>query len=258
MRSQRRIPGTSGAAGSHRPPPPCSAPLASHRPPGPLPGRSGHRTVMLAQPRRPQPSPAQHAARSQASGDAGREERGQVSGTAGDSGEGMGLGAAMLLGMVPACRKCLRAAGRQARPCPGDAQGPGSVPALVMPAGSPAGGSPAAPRCLMPVPAPATGQIRGTAKPLCPAALPGRCAHCTGTRANPGQGMGWGEPRMSNPMQAGIGGMGRWAAAPPAARQAVGRPRRSLLGRQGPVVLQLCRVSLATPHSWPGVCTARS
>ncbi|XP_049659535.1 chordin isoform X3 [Accipiter gentilis] len=33
---------------------------------------------MLAQPRRPQPSPAQHAARSQASGDAGREERGQA------------------------------------------------------------------------------------------------------------------------------------------------------------------------------------
>lgn len=103
---------------------------------------------------------------------------------------GHGTRGAMLPGMVPACRKCWQGAGHQAWPCPGDAQGPGSVPALAMPAGRPAGGSPAVPRRL--VPTPATRQVPGMAKPLRPSALPGRGAHCVETRAKLGQGMGWG------------------------------------------------------------------
>lgn len=72
-------------------PSPASSLLSpAHVPPSPEPLLccSGHRAATLAQLHRPQPCPALRVAGSLASEDVGREERGQVSDTAGDCGEG--------------------------------------------------------------------------------------------------------------------------------------------------------------------------
>lgn len=72
-------------------PSPASSLLSpAHVPPSPEPLLccSGHRAATLAQLHRPQPCPALRVAGSPASEDVGREERGQVSDTAGDRGEG--------------------------------------------------------------------------------------------------------------------------------------------------------------------------
>lgn len=102
-------------------PSPASSLLSpAHIPPspGPLLCCSGHRAATLAQPHRPQPFPALRVAGSPASEDVGRQERRQVSDTAGDSREGRGPRGAVLPGMVAACRTRSQAVGCQGQPCP--------------------------------------------------------------------------------------------------------------------------------------------
>lgn len=196
----------------------------------PLGRRRGHRAVTLARPRSPQPSPA---AGSRASGDAGREERGQVGGTAGDSGEGTGTG-------VPGCQARSPLAegpgerGRAlwARRARGMHGNPGDVPAPGVPAGCPSGET----RLLLA--ASCQGQLlpRGSswAWPCPHVPPPERCPAQRETgEQRAGVGKGTGRPWASCGWGTLTAGAGGWGLQPPPQPLTGlgGRPRRSLVGR---------------------------
>lgn len=122
-------------------------------------------------------------------GQQGRRERGEGTGQWHRWGErgGHGPGGCCAARHGPRLEKGLASSSTSGTAMSGGC--PGSVPALAMPAGRPAGESPAAPRA-------SAGCCHGAGpqhgQGPRPAALPGRGARCTGTCARSGQGMEWG------------------------------------------------------------------